>query len=201
MDISLTPKRKDDINHAPVPQAEEEHDTEITVIVTPPAASLKPILKHSNTSLLSESQSPQKIPATTNEIRAAMTSSPSSPDCPEHKYSTQETPGDNIKAGDHTDADKHTTKPRTRRVKRTLTCEFNQMAKPSHPKDNPSIDNQNRHNELLRESQDADWLYTNQQLNEIAITNPDTSQKCITIFSAINLKKKRKMLFAPNGLQ
>ena len=54
MDISTTPKRKDDINHAPVPQAEEEHDTEITVIVTPPAASLKPILKYSNKSLLNE---------------------------------------------------------------------------------------------------------------------------------------------------
>ena len=58
MDISTTPKRKDAINHAPVPQAEEEHDTELTVIVTPPAASLKPILKHSNTLILTGSQPP-----------------------------------------------------------------------------------------------------------------------------------------------
>ena len=129
MDISTTPKRNDDINHAPVPKAEEEHDTEITVIVTPPAASLKPILKHSNTSLLNAPQSPQKIPATTNEIRVAMTSSPSSPESPEHNYSTHEAPGDNEKAGNHKDVDKPTTKLRTRRVKRTLTFEFNQMAK------------------------------------------------------------------------
>ena len=101
MDISTTPKQKDDINYAPVPQTEEEHDTEITVIVTPPAASLNPILKHSNTSLLTEPQSPQKLPATTNEIRAAMTSSPCRPESPELKYSTHEAPGDNEKAGDH----------------------------------------------------------------------------------------------------
>ena len=70
------------------------------------------------------------------------------------------------------------------------------MAKPSHPQNNRSIDNQIRPNQLLSEDQDADWLHTNQQLNEISITNPDTSEKCLPIFSAINLIKKRKMLFA-----
>ena len=48
MNISTTPKRKDDISHTPEPQAEEEHDTEITVIVTPPTTSLKSILKQNN---------------------------------------------------------------------------------------------------------------------------------------------------------
>ena len=118
-----------------------------------------------------------------------MTLSPSSPESPEYKYSTHEASGDNEKTGDHKDVDTPTTKLRTRRVKRTLTCEFNQIAEPSHPQDHPSIDNQNRHNELLSESQDANWLHTNQQLNEIAITNPDTSENCIPILGLTFLKK------------
>ena len=47
MDISTTPKRKDDMRHAPVPQVEEEHDTEITVFVTPLSSTLKSILNSS----------------------------------------------------------------------------------------------------------------------------------------------------------
>ena len=84
MDISTTPKWKDATNHTPEPQAEEEHDTEITVIVTPPSTSLQSILKHNNESPLTAHQSPKKLPATFKEIRAAMTSSPSSPETPEH---------------------------------------------------------------------------------------------------------------------
>ena len=98
MDISTTPKRKDDISYTPEPQAEEEHDTEITVIVTPPTTSLKSILKHNNQPPPVDYESPKKLPATSNEIRAAMTSSPSSPQSPEHKYSTHESSANN-KAG------------------------------------------------------------------------------------------------------
>ena len=135
MDIWTTPKRKDDHNHTPEPQAEEDHDTEITVIVTPPTTSLKSILKRNNQSPRVDYESPKKLPATSNEIRAAMTSSPSSPQSPEHKYSTHESIVNNKEAGDSTEAAMPTTKPRTRRVKRTLTCEFNQTAKT-----NPAID-------------------------------------------------------------
>ena len=129
MDISTIPKRKDDTNHTPEPQAEEEHDTEITVIVTPPSTSLQSILNHNNESPLSAHLSPKKLPATFNEIRAAMTSSPSSPERPEHQYSTVETLQNNKKTGDHTQADKPTTNPRTRRIKRTLTTELNPTRK------------------------------------------------------------------------
>ena len=76
MDITTTPKRKDDLNHTPEPQAEEEHDTEITVIVTPPTTSLKSILKHNNQPPPVDYESPKKLPATSNEIRSAMTSFP-----------------------------------------------------------------------------------------------------------------------------
>ena len=85
MDISTTPKRKDDTSHTPELQAEEEHDTEITVIVTPPTTSLKSILKHKNQPPPVDHESPGKLPATSNEIRAAMTSSPSSPQSSEHQ--------------------------------------------------------------------------------------------------------------------
>ena len=132
MVISTTPKRKDDTSHTPEPQAEEDHDTEITVIVTPPTTSLKSILKHKNPSPPVDYESPKKLPAPSNEIRAAMTSSPSSPESPEHRYSTPEAPGNNKKAGDLTQANEPVTNPRTRSVKRKLTSEFNPTKK-----DNP----------------------------------------------------------------
>ena len=64
-----------------------------------------------------------------------MTSSPSSPQSPEHQYSTHEYSANKKEAGDPTEATTLTAKPRTRRVKRTLTNEFNQRAKT-----NPVID-------------------------------------------------------------
>ena len=197
MDISTTPKRKDDLNHTPEPQAEEEHDTEITVIVTPPTTSLKSILKHNNQSPPVDYESPKKLPATSNEIQAAMTSSPSSPQSPENKYSTHESLVSNEEAGDPTEAVMPTTKPRTRRVKQTLTCEFNQKAKTNRAIDSSPTSIQTPNIETLNPEQDEDWIHTNKQLNKIVITDLDTSEKCIPIFSAINLKKKRKMLFAP----
>ena len=197
MDISTTPRRKDDLSHTPEPQAEEEYDTEITVIVTPPTTSLKSILKHNNQSPLADFQSPMKLPATPNEIRAAMTSSPSSPESPEHKYSTPKTLVDDTKAGDQTIASQPTTQPRTRRVKRTLTCEFNQQTEAKTATNSPLITTQTSREEPTNLEQDEEWIQTNKQLHEIAITDPETSEKCIPIFSAINLKKKRKMLFAP----
>ena len=196
MDISTIPKRKDDLNHTPEPQAEEEHDTEITVIVTPPTTSLKSILKHNNQSPPVDYESPKKLPATSNELRAAMTSSPSSPQSTEHKYSAHESLVNNKETGDPTEAVMPTTKPRTR-IKRTLTCEFNQKTKTNPAIDSSPTSTQTPTRELYNPEEDEDWIHTNKQLNEIVITDPDTSEKCLPIFSAINLKKKRKMLFAP----
>ena len=90
-----------------------------------------------------------------------------------------------------------TTKPRTRRVKRTLTCKFNQKAKTKSAIDSSPTGTQTPTKELYNPEQDEDCFHTNKQLNEIVITDPDTSEKCIPIFSAINLKNKWKMLFAP----
>ena len=114
MDISTTPKRKYDTSHTPDPQAEEEHDTEITVIVTPPTTSVKSIRKHNNQPPPADYESPKKLPATSNEIRAAMTSSSSSPQSPEHKYSTHESLANNKEAGDPIKASIPTTKPQIR---------------------------------------------------------------------------------------
>ena len=78
MNLDIT-KRRDDGNdsHSPVQHA-EELDQEIQVIVTPPAIPLQPILKP-HTPMVTEQKSPSRVPAPRNEIRAAMTSSPSSP--------------------------------------------------------------------------------------------------------------------------
>ena len=184
MDISTAPKRKDDINHTPETQAEKEHDTEITVIVAPPTTSLKSILKHNTELPLTEHQSPKKLPANSNEIRAAMTSSLSSPESSEHKNSNHETRGNNKKSADYTQADKLTINNRTRRIKRTLTCEFNQTAKTNPTINSSTIDIQTPIKELHHPEQDEDWIHINKQLTEIAITDPDTSGKCIPIFSA-----------------
>ena len=103
-DISTTPKRRDDTSHVPVPQAEEEeHENEVSVLVTPPPSTIRPILKYNNNLLSTAYQSPQKIPATSNEIRAAMTSSRTSPESPEHNYSHHPTPQNDNKAGDNTE--------------------------------------------------------------------------------------------------
>ena len=146
---------------------------------------------------MTEYQSPQKLPATTNEIRAALTSSLSSPESPETKYSHYKTPEINNNAGDHSEANSPTTIPHTRRIKRALTCELDNVVQPNHPKNSSNTDSQTQHTEPQRQDLDADWIYTYQQLNEIAITKPTTSEQCIPILSAINLKRKKKMLFAP----
>ena len=193
MDISTTPKHKDDMRHAPVPQTEEEHDTEIIVFVTPLSSTLKSIL---NSSPLTEIPVTPGTPSHNKRDPEAMTASPTSPDSPEHKYSHHKTPENNNKAGDHPEANSPTTIPRTRRIKRALTANSTKWCHQT-TQNSSNTDSQTQHNEIHRQDQDADWLYTNQQLNEIAITNAITSEQCIPIFSAINLKTKRKMLFAP----
>ena len=168
MDTSTTAKRQDDISHAPVPQAEEEHHTELTAYVTAPSSTLKSILKNNNCSPMPYYQSPQKLPATTNEFRTAMTSSPTSPESP--KYRSPE----------HHKTRKTTTKQGT-----TIGQTHPQQFSPTHPwnqtsphmrtppdgafkppKKSSNTDSETQHIELHRQDQEADWLYTNQQLNE-----------------------------------
>ena len=108
--------------------------------------------------------------------------------------------GNNKKAGDYTEADKPTINPRTSCVKQTLTYGFNRTAKTNPTIDSSPTDTQTPIKELHNQDQDEDWIHTNKQLNEITITDPDTSEKCIPIFSAINLKKKEDV-FRPDGLQ
>ena len=167
------------------------------MIVTPPTTSLKSILKNKNQTAPVDYESPKKLPVTSNEIRAAMTSSPSNPESPEHRYSTRESPGNKKKAGDLTQANEPVINPRTRRVKRKLTSEFNPTKNDNPKTHNSPREVQTPNNETHKPDQDEDWIHTNKQLNEIAITDPETSEKCKPIFSAIHLKKKRKMLFAP----
>ena len=98
---------------------------------------------------MTEHRSPTRVPAPTNEIRAAMTSSPSSPQSPEYPIknysiksgtSNNEVP-DTHKAGDPTITPTTTTTanpaPKTRRIKRALTCEFEQNQQPNND-GNPS---------------------------------------------------------------
>ena len=80
-------------------------------------------------------QSHHKLSATTNEIRAAMTSSPSSPEGPENKYSQKTAPKDSNEACNHPEKTKEPATPRTRRIKRFLTRELNHTFQPNHQQD------------------------------------------------------------------
>ena len=94
--------------------------------------------------------------------------------------------------------------PHTRRIKRALTCELEHKTQSNTHQNNIGSNQTIQPLKLPDDEKDADWLHTNQQLNEIAITNPTTSELCIPIFSAINLKKKKKKkkkTVCPNGLE
>ena len=49
MNLSTTAKQTDDTSHATVHQADEEHATEITVIVAPPPENIRPFVKLTTT--------------------------------------------------------------------------------------------------------------------------------------------------------
>ena len=99
MNLSTTRSYKDDTSHATVHQAVQEHDTEITMLVTPPPENKKSSLKNNFNPPMTGFQSYQTPPATTNEIRAVMTSSSSSPESLEQKYSQETTPKDRNEDG------------------------------------------------------------------------------------------------------
>ena len=83
---------------------------------------------------------------------------------------------------------------KTRRIKRALTCEFDQKPNPNAT-ENPKPENiqQDDNNSLLQ-------LDLNQLAN-ITTTNNPTGEQCLPLFSAIALKQKRRMLFAPMDFQ
>ena len=205
MNLDIT-KRRDDGNdsHSPVQHAEEQ-DRDLQVVVAPPTITLRPIFKpHSPT--MTKPRSPSRVPAPTNEIRAAMTSSPSSPQSPEYpikKHSTQSGTSttkvpDTYRAGDPTVTPATTTTanpaPKTRRIKRALTCEFEQNQQPNDD-GNPKPTNTQQGDNSLCLQLDA------HQLENITTTNNPTGEQCLPIFSAIALKQKRCMLFAPMDFQ
>ena len=132
--------------------------------------------------------SPRELPATTNKIRAAMTSSPSSPECPEHKYSHETTLKDRKEAGDHLEQTQVPATPRTCRIIRALTCELNHTTQPAYQQDDTNAKEQIQPPTPPQDSKST--------LNEIVITSPTSNEKCIPIFSAIALKEK-KMLLGP----
>ena len=114
-----TTKRKDDDNnsHSPVLQADQQ-DPEIQVFVTPSAVSLRSKLKP-QISNLTENRSPPRTPSHKNEIRAAMTSSPSSPQSPEHSI-TEMTKQPEISTTNAPDAHKAGTPPPPLQIKPSL---------------------------------------------------------------------------------
>ena len=205
MNLDIT-KRRDDgsDSHSPV-QHTEEQDREIQVTVSPPAITLRPIPKP-HTPIVTEPRSPSRVPAPTNKIRAAMASSPSSPQSPEHPIkeysiksgtSTIEVP-DTHKAGDPSITPTTPTTvnpaPKTRRNKRAPTCEFEQNQQPNND-GNPKPTNTQQGDNKLQLQLDAN------QLANITTTNNPTGEQCLPIFSAIALKQKRCMLFAPMDFQ
>ena len=83
---------------------------------------------------------------------------------------------------------------KTRRIKRALTCEFDQKPQPNTIGDpKPGNIQQDDHNSLLQ-------LDPNQLAN-ITTTNNSTGEQYLPLFSTIVLKQKRRMLFAPMDFQ
>ena len=135
-----------------------------------------------------------------------MTSSPSSPQSPEHQInartkqpeiSTTKVPGAH-KAGDSPTSPANRTiaapTQKTRRIKRALTCEFDQKSQPNADDDSkPGTLQQDDRNSLLQ-------LDPNQLAN-ITTTNNPTGEQYLPLFSAIFLKQKRRMFFAPMDFQ
>ena len=205
MNLDIAKRKYVDIDsHSPAHEA-EEHDPEIQVIVTTPAVSLRSILKP-HISNLTENRSPPKASSHTNAIRAARTSSPSFPQMAElpikertkqPEISSINVP-DAYKAGDspNTPANQTITDPtqKTRRIKRALICEFDQKPQPNTTGDTkPENFQQDDDNSLLQ-------LDPN-QLAKITITNNPTGEQYLPLFSAIALKQKRRMSFAPMNFQ
>ena len=151
MNLDITKRRTEDNGDQPPKPHADEQDMELQVVVSPPAYPLKPILKtlvHDTT----VNRSPTRTPASTNEIRASMTSSPSSPQSPEfptkhgphQTETTTTTVCDTYKAGDSpvnpiTQTCVAST-PKTTRIKRAPTHEFDNHAhtdtKENHEPDN-----------------------------------------------------------------
>ena len=173
--------------------------------LSPPAHHLKPILKtiNSNTTV---NRSPTRVPAPTNEIRASMTSSPSSSQSPElpikkrprQTGTTTTTVLDTYKAGDSPvnplTQTSVTPTQKTRRIKRALTCEFDNNSQ-SNTKENHEPENhkQTESNVLLQLDPNL--------LTSITTNNSPAGEQCLPLFSAIALKQKRRMLFAPMDFQ
>ena len=200
MNLNITKRRAEDNgDHPPVPHADEQ-EIELQVIVSPPAYPLTPILK----TLVN--RSPTRAPAPTNEIRASMTSSPSSPKSPElpteqRSHQTEITTTavlDAYKAGDPPvnpiTQTCVTSTQKTRRIKRALTREFDNHAQPN-TKEKHELENhkQNEGNMLLQLDPNL--------LTSIPASDSPTGEQCLPLFSAIALKQKRRMLFAPMDFQ
>ena len=202
MNLDITKRRADDNgDHPPVPHADEQ-DIEPQVIVSPPAYPLKSILKTlvSNTTV---NRSPTRVPAPTNEIRALITSSPSTPQSPElptkqrsHQTETTTTSTRRIQSrGPPVNPKTQTcvaSTQKTRRIKRAVTREFDNHAQPNTNANHEPENHKQKEGKMLLQL-DANLL------TSIPTSDRPTGEE--PLFSAIALKQKRRLLFAPMDFQ
>ena len=156
------------------------------VKITFSTSTREPILKHNYNPLLTDFQAPQKLAATTIEIWADMTSSPSSPESPKQNFSHRKAPTNSNEAGVQPGLIQLPTTSQARRIKRSLGCELNHKTRPNHQKDDS---NEAQPLESSNSGKDAHWLHTNQLPNE----------RCAPIFPAITLRKKMEIDLCSDG--
>ena len=119
-----------------------------------------------------------------------MTSSPASPEIPEHKYSQETATANNNEAEDHRQKPTLLTTTRARTIERAHRCELDHNFQHNNH-DNTKDNNNVQAFVSANNEKDADWLHTNQQLNGNAITSSNTNEQCVLIFAANTLKNEK----------
>ena len=183
----------------------------------------KSILKNHGSQTTAPQSPPKHQPA--NPIRAGIVRSPTmdvAPDCHQTQKLTGRTTTEAVDLTQTTTNTEITiSTAQTRRIKRSLLLEalsynetssspFSPRSQPANEVEDPrpiTTDETNMQSEFPSgavndtPTQDEPQSYPMAQIAEYLTRDPITEEECIPIFSAVTLKNKKKMLFAPMDFQ
>ena len=222
MNISTEPRHRPKTIQ-PVPEYDQDTERVTEILVDESTTRPKSILKNHG----SQTTAPQSPPKhqTTNPIRAGIVRSPTmdvAPDCHQTQKLTDRTTTEAVDLTQTTTNTEITiSTPQTRRIKRSLLLEplsYNEASpSPSSPRSQPANEVEDPRPTTAAETnkqsespsgavfdtptQHEPQSYPMAQIAEYFTRDHITKEECIPIFSAVTLKKKKKMLFAPMDLQ
>ena len=222
MDISTEPRHRPKTIQ-PVPEYDQDTERVTEILVDDSTNRPKSILKNHGSQTTAPQSPPKHQPA--NLIRVGIIRSPTmdvAPDCHQTQKLTGRTTTEAVDLTQTTTNTEITiSTPQTRRIKRSLLLEplsYNEASSsPSSPRSQSAnevedprpitTDETNMQSESPSgavndtPTQDEPQSFPMAQIAEYLTRNPITKEECIPIFSAVTLKKKRKMLFAPMDFQ